>query len=121
MLQQHKSTLQERMDRMLNQRQVSLEQEFERRRTKNLEACRADFSAKTDAALERYKQGRDTLERQVRDLEAELRRAHEVHRGAERASEETNATMSALQHDISQLEEENEVMVQQIVGLTKGL
>jgi hypothetical protein len=79
-LQQHESTLQERMDRMLNQRQVSLEQEFKWRRTENLEACCADFHAKTDAALERYKQGRETLERQVRDLEAELRRAHEVRR-----------------------------------------
>jgi hypothetical protein len=82
-LQQSESTLQERMDRMLNQRWVSLEQEFERRRAKNLEACRADFRTKTDAALEPYKQGREALERQVRDLEAEQRRAHEVHRGAE--------------------------------------
>jgi hypothetical protein len=51
-LQQRESTLQERMDRMLNQRGVSLEQEFERRRAENLEACRTDFCAKTDAALE---------------------------------------------------------------------
>jgi DNA repair exonuclease SbcCD ATPase subunit len=82
-IQQSESTLQERMDRMLNQRWVSLEQEFERRRAENLEACHADFRTKTDATLEPYKQGREALERQVRDLEAELRRAHEVHRGAE--------------------------------------
>jgi hypothetical protein len=37
-----------------------------------------DFCSKTDTALERYKQGRETLERQVRDLEADLKRAHEV-------------------------------------------
>jgi multidrug resistance efflux pump len=75
---------------------VNLEQEFERRHTKSLEACCADFRAKTDAALERYKQGREALERQVRDLEAELRRAHEVRRGAERALEQTDTTMNAL-------------------------
>jgi hypothetical protein len=57
MLQQRESTLQERMDRMLNQRPVILEQEFERRHAESLEACHADFRAKTDAALERYKQG----------------------------------------------------------------
>jgi hypothetical protein len=63
--QRHKalSSLQERMDRMLNQRRISLEQEFERRCAENLEACRADFRAKTDTALARYKQGRETLER----------------------------------------------------------
>jgi hypothetical protein len=43
------------MERMLNQRWVSLEQEFKRRRAENLEACRVDFLAKTGAALERYK------------------------------------------------------------------
>jgi hypothetical protein len=51
----------------------------------------------------------------------ELRRAHEVHRGAEQALEETNATMNALQHETSRIEEENKVMVQQIVGLMKEL
>jgi hypothetical protein len=55
------------MDRMLNQRRVSLEQEFERRRPESLEARRTDFRAKTDTALERYKQGREALERHVRD------------------------------------------------------
>jgi hypothetical protein len=50
------------MDRMLNQRRVTLEQEFERRRAEYLEACRADFRSKTDAALVRYKQGRETQE-----------------------------------------------------------
>jgi hypothetical protein len=43
------------MDHMLNQRRVSLEQETEQKRAKSLEAHRADFHAKTDAALERYK------------------------------------------------------------------
>jgi hypothetical protein len=109
------------MDRRLNQRWISLEQEFERKRTENLEACRVDFHSKTDAALERYKQGRETLECQVWVLEAELKKAHKVHRGAERALGETDATMSMLQRDISRLEEENEVMVQQIMDLTKGL
>jgi hypothetical protein len=50
------------MDRMLNQRRVSLEQEFERRRTEHLEACRMDFRSKTDTVLERYKQGHEALE-----------------------------------------------------------
>jgi hypothetical protein len=53
------------MDHMLNQRRVSMEQEFERRRIEITEACRADFRSKTDAALVMYKQGRETLERQV--------------------------------------------------------
>jgi hypothetical protein len=84
------------MDRMLNQRWVSMEQEFERRHTENLEACRADFCSKTDAALVRYKQGREALERQVRDLEADLKGAQEVRRGAERALAEADATISSL-------------------------
>jgi predicted nucleic acid-binding Zn-ribbon protein len=109
------------MDRRLNQRRISLEQEFERKRTENLEACRVDFRSKTDATLERYKQGCETLERQVRVLEAELKKAHKVQWGAERALGETDATMSTLQRDISWLKEENEVMVQQIMDLTKGL
>jgi hypothetical protein len=49
------SSLQERMDCMLNQRRISLEQEFERRRAENLEACRVEFRSKTDAALVSYK------------------------------------------------------------------
>jgi hypothetical protein len=53
------------MDRMLNQRWISLEQEFEQKCAENLQACRADFCAKTDATLARYKQGHETLERQV--------------------------------------------------------
>jgi hypothetical protein len=69
-LQLRESFLRERMDRMLNQRRISLEQEFERKCTENLKACRADFRAKTDTTLARYKQGRETLEHQVQDLEA---------------------------------------------------
>jgi hypothetical protein len=65
LLQLREDSLQERMDRMLNQRRITLEQEFERKRAENLEACHADFRAKTNAALVRYKQGRETLERQV--------------------------------------------------------
>jgi hypothetical protein len=77
-LNQREASLQERMDRMLNQRRTSMEQEFEQRRAENLEACRADFHSKTDPALVRYKQGRKALERQVQDLEADLKGAHEV-------------------------------------------
>jgi predicted nucleic acid-binding Zn-ribbon protein len=80
-LNQREASLHGRMDHMLNQRRVSMEQEFERRRTETIEACCADFRSKTDAALVRYKQGREALERQVRDLEAELKGAHEVCRG----------------------------------------
>jgi hypothetical protein len=51
------------MDHMLNQQRVSMEQEFERRRTETIEACRMDFRPKTNAALVRYKQGCEALER----------------------------------------------------------
>jgi hypothetical protein len=44
------------MDHMLNQRRVSLEQETEWKHAEILEVTHADFHAKTDAALERYKQ-----------------------------------------------------------------
>jgi hypothetical protein len=54
-LQLRESSLQEQMDRMRNQRRISLEQEFKRKCTENLEACRADFRTKTDTALARYK------------------------------------------------------------------
>jgi chromosome segregation ATPase len=109
------------MDHMLNQRWVSMEQEFERRRTETKEACRADFRSKTDAALVRYKQGREALERQVRDLETELKGAHEVHRGAECALAEADATIDSLRHDTQRLEEENSVMVQQIMEISREL
>jgi hypothetical protein len=59
-------------------------------------ACRADFHAKTDAALVRNKQGCKALERQVRDLEVDLKGAHEVRRGAEPALAEANATINSL-------------------------
>jgi hypothetical protein len=52
---QRESTLQERMDHMLNQRWLSLEQETERKCTEILGAHRVDFRAKTDASLERFK------------------------------------------------------------------
>jgi hypothetical protein len=42
-----------------------MEQEFEQRCVKITEVCHVDFRSKTDAALVRYKQGRETLERQV--------------------------------------------------------
>jgi hypothetical protein len=54
-LNQREASLQGKMDHMLNQRRVSMEQEFERRRTETIEACRADFRSKTNAALVRYK------------------------------------------------------------------
>jgi hypothetical protein len=62
-LNQHEASLQAKMDHMLNQRRVSMEQEYERRRNETTEACRADFRSKTDAALLMYKQKRETLER----------------------------------------------------------
>jgi hypothetical protein len=77
-LNQREASLQAKMDHMLNQRRVSMEQEFERRRAEFTEACRADFRAKTDDALAMYKQKREILECQVRDLETELRGAHEA-------------------------------------------
>jgi hypothetical protein len=91
------------MDRMLNQRRVSREQEFR---------------SKTDIALVRYKQGREALERQVRDLEADLKGAHEVRRGTERTLAEADATINSLQRDAYRLEEENSVMVQQIMEIS---
>jgi DNA repair exonuclease SbcCD ATPase subunit len=116
-LQQREDSLQERMDRMLNQRRVAMEQEFERRRTEYIESCRADFCSKTETALGRYNQGRETLERKVCDLEAELKEAHEVRRGTERALAEADATICTLQGDVGRLEE-NSVMVQQIVEIS---
>jgi hypothetical protein len=109
------------MDRMLNQWWITLEQEFERRHAKYLEACHADFCAKTDATLVRYKQGHETLERQVRDLEVELKGAHEVRRGAARALAEADATIGTLRGDVRWLEEENSAMVHQIVELSREL
>jgi hypothetical protein len=106
-LNQREASLQAKMDHMLNQRWVSMEQEFERRRDEFAEACRADFHSKTDTALVRYKQGRETLKRQVRDLETELRGAHEVRRGAERALGNADATIASLRRDVQRLEEEN--------------
>jgi hypothetical protein len=77
-----------------------MEQEFERRCIETTEACRVHFRSKTNAALVRYKQGREALEHQVRDLEAELREAHEVRRGAERALAEADATINSLRRDV---------------------
>jgi hypothetical protein len=77
-----------------------MEQEFERRRAEVTKACRADFRSNTDATLVRYKQGRETLEHQVRDLETELRGAHEVRRGTEHALAEADTTIVSLQRDV---------------------
>jgi hypothetical protein len=99
-LNQREASLQGRMDHMLNQRRVSMEQEFERRRVEITEVCRADFRSKTDVTLVRYKQGRETLEHQVCDLEIELRGAHEVRRGAERALAEADTTITSLRRDV---------------------
>jgi hypothetical protein len=59
----------------------------------------------------RYKQGREVLEHQVRDLEAELKGAHEVRRGADRTLAEADATINSLRRDVQRLEEENSAMV----------
>jgi hypothetical protein len=120
-LNQREASLQGRMDHMLNQRWVSMEQEFKRRRIEITEACRADFRSKTDAALVRYKQGRETLGRQVRDLEAEPRGAHEVRRGTEHALAEADATIISLQRDVQRLEEENSALVLQVVEISREL
>jgi chromosome segregation ATPase len=120
-LNQREASLQGRMDHMLNQRRVSMEQEFERRHVEIIEACRADFRSKTDAALVRYKQGRETLECQVRDLETELRGAHEVRRGAERALAEADATITSLWRDVQRLEEEKSASVLQVVEISREL
>jgi hypothetical protein len=109
------------MDHMLNQRWVSMEQEFERRRTEFTEACRADFRSKTDDALVRYKRGRENLEHQVRDLETELKGVHEVHRGAERALAKADATIASLRRDVQRLEEENLASVLQGVETSREL
>jgi hypothetical protein len=98
-----------------------MEQELERRRVEITEACRTDFRSKTDAARDRFKEGRETLERQVRDLEAELRGAHEVHRGTERALAEVDATIASLRRDVQRLEEENSAMVLQVVEISRKL
>jgi chromosome segregation ATPase len=120
-LQEREDSLQECMDRMLNQRRVTMEQEFKRRRAEYIETRHADFRSKTDTALARYKQMRDTLERKVRDQEAELKEAHEVRRGTERALAEADATIRTLQGDVRQLEEENSATVQQIVKIFREL
>jgi hypothetical protein len=120
-LNQREASLQAKMDHMLNQRRVSMEQEFERRRNKFTEACRADFRSKIDAALVRYKQGCETLERQARDLETELRGVHEVCRGAERALAEADVTIASLWHDVQRLEEENSATALQVVEVSREL
>jgi chromosome segregation ATPase len=98
-----------------------MEQEFEQRRNEYIESCHADFRSKTDTALARYKQARENLERKIRDLEDELKEAHEVHRGAKRALAEADATIRTLQGNVGWLEEENLVMVQQIVEISRDL
>jgi acetolactate synthase regulatory subunit len=120
-LNQREASLQAKMDHMLNQRRISMEQELERRRVEITEACRTDFRCKTDAARDRFKQGRETLERQVRDLEAELRGAHEVRRGAERALAKADATIASLRHDVQRLEEENSATALQVVEVSREL
>jgi predicted nucleic acid-binding Zn-ribbon protein len=98
-----------------------MEQEFERRCVEITKACRADFCSKTDAARDRFKQGRETLERQVRDLEAEQRGAHEVRRGVERALAEADATITSLRCDVQRLKEENSATVLQVMEISREL
>jgi acetolactate synthase regulatory subunit len=118
---QREASLQGRMDHMLNQRWVSMKEEFERRRIETTEACCADFCSKIDAALVRCKQGREALERQVRDLEAELMGAHEVRWGTKRALVEADATINSLRRDVQRLEEENSATVLQVVEISREL
>jgi hypothetical protein len=120
-LNQREDALQAKMDHMLNQRRVALEQETERKRKETTEACRADFRAKNDAALLMYKQKRELLERRVRDLETELKRAHEVRQGAERALAEADATIASLRRDVQRLEEENSASALQGVEMSGEL
>jgi hypothetical protein len=120
-LNQREASLQAKMDHMLNQRRVNMEQEFERKRKETTEACRADFRSKNDAALLMYKQKREALERQVRDLETELRGAREVRQGAERALAEADATIASLRRDVQRLEEENSASALQGVEMSGEL
>jgi hypothetical protein len=120
-LNQREDGLQAKMDHMLNQRRISMEQEFERRRKEAIEACRTDFRSKTDAALLMYKQKREALERRVRDVEAELRGALEVRRGAERALDEADAAIASLRRDVQRLEEENSASALQGVQMAGEL
>jgi hypothetical protein len=46
---------------------------------------------------------------------------HEVHRGTERALAEADATINLLRRDVQRLEEENSVMVQQILEISREL
>jgi hypothetical protein len=69
----------------------------------------------------RYKQGREALEHQVRDLEAELKGAHEVRRGAERALAKADATINSLRRDVQRLDEENSATVLQVVEISREL
>jgi hypothetical protein len=80
-----------------------------------------DFRSKTDAALLMYKQKREALERQVRNMEAELKGAHEVRQGAERALAEADATIASLHRDVQRLEEENSASALQGVQISGEL
>jgi hypothetical protein len=110
-LSQKEATLQERMDSMLNQRQISLEQETKGKWLDYYETIHAEFRTKTDVALERYKQHSDALERQVWDLEVGLKEAAESHRGVEQALEEASAERDYALSNLEQVEQENQAMV----------
>jgi septal ring factor EnvC (AmiA/AmiB activator) len=69
----------------------------------------------------RYKQGRKALERQVRDLEAELKGAHEARWGTERTLAEADATSNSLRCDVQRLERENSAMLQQVIETSREL
>jgi hypothetical protein len=68
-----------------------------------------------------YKQKREALERWVRDMEAELKGAHKVRQGAERALAEADATIAALRRDVQRLEEENSASALQGVEMAGEL
>jgi chromosome segregation ATPase len=80
-----------------------------------------DFRSKTDAVLLMYKQKCETLERRVRDMEAELKGAHEVRHGAEHALAEADATIASLRRDMQRLEEENSASALQGVQISGEL
>jgi hypothetical protein len=98
-----------------------MEQEFEWRRKETTEVCCVDFCSKTDATLLMYKQKHEVLECQVCDLEAELKGAHEVRQGAERALAEADATIASLRRDVQRLEEENSALALQGVEMSGEL
>jgi hypothetical protein len=106
---------------MLNQRQISLEQDSKQKCLQNYKACHKEFLAKTDVALGRFRQRREALEHEKQDLENELKKVVELRKGVERALEEMAANRDDALSNLECVERENQAMVQQIVPLTRAL